>query len=254
MRDPAIAQSRPKVSIFVTVGVILAVASGLTLLAAPIGYTDGTLSVRTAILTLPRWGAYLASVAVVVSFAGLIATARRPKSARRGLWLAVIGVLLGAVLTAIPVRASRRLSMPPIHDITTDTQNPPQYVAIVPLRAGAPNSLAYGGEKVAAQQRKAYPDIQPLTLPVPPAQAFERALAAVRKMGWNLVAADADAGRIEATDTTFWYRFKDDVVVRIRPAGAGSRIDVRSVSRIGGGDLGTNARRVRAYLNALKTG
>jgi uncharacterized protein (DUF1499 family) len=139
-------------------------------------------------------------------------------------------------------------------EYSPDTQDPPQYEAIVPLRADAPNTLAYGGEKVAALQKKAYPDIQPLTLTVPPAQAFERALAAVRKMGWNLIAADANAGRIEATDTTFWYRFKDDVVVRIRPAGAGSRIDVRSVSRIGVGDLGTNARRVRAYLNALKTG
>jgi uncharacterized protein (DUF1499 family) len=211
-------------------------------------------SVRTAILRLPRWGAYVAIAAMVVSFAGLIVTVRRPKSVRRGLALAVTGVLLGAALTAVPVGASRRLSMPPIHDITTDTQDPPQYEAIVPLRVDAPNTLAYGGEKVAALQRKAYPDIQPLTLTVPPAQAFERALAAVRKTGWDLVAADANAGRIEATDTTFWYRFKDDVVVRIRPAGAGSRVDVRSVSRIGVGDLGTNARRVRAYLNALKTG
>jgi uncharacterized protein (DUF1499 family) len=253
MKDPPIIPSRPKFSIFVTLGVILAVASAVTLLAAPIGYNLGMFSVRTAILRLPRWGAYVAIAAMVVSFAGLIVTVRRPKSARRGLALAVIGVLLAAALTAVPVGASRRLSMPPIHDITTDTQDPPQYEAIVPLRADAPNTLEYGGEKVAALQRKAYPDIQPLTLTVPPAQAFERALAAVRKAGWDLVAADANAGRIEATDTTFWYRFKDDVVVRIRPAGAGSRIDVRSVSRIGVGDLGTNARRVRAYLNALKT-
>jgi uncharacterized protein (DUF1499 family) len=144
--------------------------------------------------------------------------------------------------------------MPPIHDITTDPTDPPQFAAIVPLRANAPNTLVYGGEPVAAQQRKAYPDIQPVVLSVTPMQAYERALDAVRRLGWKVVAADANAGRIEAIDTTFWYRFKDDVAIRIRPAAAGSRIDVRSVSRVGIGDLGTNARRVRAYLAALKAG
>jgi uncharacterized protein (DUF1499 family) len=89
-------------------------------------------------------------------------------------------------------------------------------------------------------------------LNVPPPQAFDRALASVREMGWDLVAADAAAGRIEATDTTFWFGFKDDVVIRVRPADGGSRIDVRSVSRIGVGDAGTNAKRIGAYLDALR--
>jgi uncharacterized protein (DUF1499 family) len=112
----------------------------------------------------------------------------------------------------------------------------------------------YGGEKIASQQRDAYPDLQPLLLDVPPLQAFERALATVHEMGWDLVAADAAAGRIEATDTTFWYGFKDDVVIRVRPSDDGSRIDVRSLSRVGGGDAGTNAKRVRGYLDTLRSG
>jgi len=72
-------------------------------------------------------------------------------------------------------------------------------------------------------------------------------------MGWDLVAADATAGRIEATDTTFWFGFKDDVVIRVRPAHGGSRVDVRSLSRVGVGvgDVGTNAKRIRAYLDVL---
>ena len=93
---------------------------------------------------------------------------------------------------------------------------------------------------------------QPLMLKVPPPQAFERALATVGEIGWDLVAADASAGRIEATDTTFWYGFKDDVVVRVRPADGDSRIDVRSLPRVGGGDAGTNAKRLRRYLDALR--
>jgi len=141
---------------------------------------------------------------------------------------------------------------PPIHDITTDTADPPPFVAIVPLRRDARNPVEYGGPAVAAQQREAYPDIAPLSLPVPPAQAFERAERAARGQGWEIVAAVPAEGRIEATDTTRWFGFKDDVVIRVRPEGAGSRVDVRSVSRVGRGDVGTNARRIGQFLDALR--
>jgi uncharacterized protein (DUF1499 family) len=110
---------------------------------------------------------------------------------------------------------------------------------------------------VAAQQREGYPDLKPIILDAPPDAAFERALDAVHALGWDLVADDAGAGRIEATDTTFWYGFKDDVVVRIRPDGggsrvdSGSRVDVRSKSRVGGSDVGANAARIRAYAERL---
>jgi len=86
---------------------------------------------------------------------------------------------------------------------------------------------------------------------VPPPVAFSRALEAAERMGWTLVANNPAEGRIEATDTTFWYGFKDDIVIRVTPAGAGSRVDVRSVSRVGRSDIGTNARRVRRYLAKL---
>jgi uncharacterized protein (DUF1499 family) len=70
-------------------------------------------------------------------------------------------------------------------------------------------------------------------------------------MRWEVVAADAAAGRIEATATTPWFGFRDDIVVRIVPADGGSRVDVRSVSRVGKGDLGVNARRIREFLGRL---
>ncbi|WP_330970793.1 DUF1499 domain-containing protein, partial [Lysobacter sp. A3-1-A15] len=105
--------------------------------------------------------------------------------------------------------------------------------------------------ELAQAQLAGYPDLRTHRLAAAPAQAFERALAAARDMGWEIVAAEPAAGRIEATDTTPWFGFKDDVVIRIEGDGDGSRIDVRSVSRVGGSDVGANAARIRKYLDRL---
>lgn len=192
-----------------------------------------------------RWAVYVGGLGIVLALAAFVAT--RPP--RRALPAAGLALVLGAVAVLVPTRQLRTaMGLPPIHDITTDTQDPPAFVAVLPLRAGAPNAAAYEGDSVAAQQRRAYPDIRPLHVAAPPAVAFRRAADAARAMGWTLVAADSAAGRVEATATTRWFGFKDDVVVRVRPDGDGSRVDVRSVSRVGRGDVGTNAKRVRAYL------
>lgn len=243
---------RTSISWIVLLGAGLLIVSVLVLLAAPLGYRFGVVPLRFALLTLLAWGAYLAIGGAVLSLVGLIITLAQPKERRRGLLLAAASLVVAVGLIAIPARFRIGAPAPPIHDITTDTQDPPQYVAVLPVRADAPNTTEYGGERVAAQQREAYPDLQPAILNVPPAQAFERALGAVREMGWEIIATDAAAGRIEATDTTFWFGFKDDVVIRVRPADGGSRVDVRSVSRVGVGDAGTNAKRIRAYLNVLR--
>jgi len=251
----AYSAARPSTSWVVLLGAGLALASALTLLAAPIGYRLGIVPLRIALLTVLRWGAYGGAATAVVSLIGLGVTLMRPKDRRRGVGLAVTTLVLGAALLGFPGRFRLGSPKPPIHDITTDTQQPPQYVAVLPLRANAPNPTVYGGERIAASQRAAYPDVQPLVLEIAPPRAFERALATVRAMGWDLVEADAATGRIEATDTTFWFGFKDDVIVRIRPtATGGSRVDVRSLSRVGGGDVGTNAQRILAFLEALKVG
>jgi uncharacterized protein (DUF1499 family) len=233
-------------------GASLAAASALVLLAAPVGYRLGILSLQVALQTLLRWGAYGAVAAVVVSLTALVATLTRPRDARQGVMLAAVSLLVGLVVVGIPASFRFGPPKPPIHDITTDTQEPPEYIAVLPLRANSPNTTVYGGAEIASQQREAYPDLQPAILNVPPPRAFDRALATVREMGWELVSADAAAGRIEATDTTFWFGFKDDIVIRVRPADGGSRVDVRSLSRVGRGDAGTNAKRIRAYLDALR--
>jgi len=92
----------------------------------------------------------------------------------------------------------------------------------------------------------------PLILDLPSVKAFDRAAAAAAKMGWEIVNVNLAHGIIEATDTTFWFGFNDDVVIRISPDARGSRIDVRSVSRVGVSDIGTNAKRIRNYLRVLK--
>jgi uncharacterized protein (DUF1499 family) len=138
-----------------------------------------------------------------------------------------------------------------IHDVTTDTENPPPWVALVSARAATENGTAYGGPAVAALQKRAYRDVAPLVLPVQPDRAFARAEAAARALGWRIVAAAPAEGRLEASDTTRWFGFVDDIVVRVRPAPSGSRIDVRSASRVGRSDLGVNARRIRAFLAAV---
>lgn len=166
----------------------------------------------------------------------------------------VLGVALALALTAAALPLywlQQARALPAINDITTDTSNPPEFVAIVPLRAGAPVSAAYPGAATADAQRAGYPDIAPVDLARPPAAAFAAALAIARDMGWSIVATDEKTGRIEATATTTWFGFRDDVVIRVTPAGAGSRVDVRSHSRVGRGDLGANARRVRDFVARL---
>ena len=176
-----------------------------------------------------------------------------PKTRAAGIPTLAFALLLGLATAYVPwngVKTAR--SLPFIHDITTDTENPPPFVAILPLRADAPNPPEYAGEEVAAQQREGYPDLKPLTLSKPVGEAFEQALEAARGMGWVIVASEAGEGRIEATDTTFWFGFKDDVVIRIVEAAGGSRLDVRSKSRVGRSDVGANAARIRKFLSALE--
>lgn len=236
-------------------GLVLALVAGALALAAALGYRSGALELGTS-FSLLRWGARAGLAAIAVGLVGLLLTVVRGRQGPLddlvpGAAAGVLAIAIGAVSYYIPAgQQSIARSVPPIHDITTDMEDPPAFVDVLPLRADAPNPPEYDPE-VAAQQREGYPDLKPIILDAPPDAAFERALDAVHALGWELVADDAGAGRIEATDTTFWYGFKDDVVVRIRPDGSGSRVDVRSKSRVGGSDVGANAARIRAYAERL---
>jgi uncharacterized protein (DUF1499 family) len=232
------------------VTLVAAAIAALLLLGAGWGVRLGAWDFRTG-FSLLRWGAYLGLVAAIAALIQLGVPTLRP--GRPGPLILALG--LGVLAAAVPwYWRNRARSVPPIHDITTDTADPPAFVAVLPLRANAPNPAGYGGEDVAAAQQQAYPDVRPLILPLAPDAAFAHALDAARSAGWEIVAADSTAGRIEATATTGWFGFKDDVVVRIRPADGGCRIDVRSVSRVGKSDVGANADRIRAYLRSLGAG
>ena len=235
-----------------TLGLALALVAALALVVAGPGHRFGLWGLATGFMIL-RYAVYGAIAAAAISAVGLALAGFRGR--RRGMFRALAGIAIGLIAVGLPASwLHTARSVPPIHDITTDIADPPAFDAILPLRADAANPAVYGGEPVAAQQTEAYPDIAPLEVAAPPQQAFDAALAAASEQGWAIVAEALEEGRIEAIDRTFWFGFTDDIVVRIRAAGDGdgSRIDVRSTSRVGVSDMGTNAERVRAYLAELR--
>jgi len=230
---------------------LLGVSCALAALLAGPAYRAEVLPLNVAIQTV-RWAG---TVAIAGAAAGLLATllllgrTARPRWRRR----ALLALAINALVVAGPLYMYRQLqALPRIHDISTDTANPPSFDAVIALRQRARNPVDYV-PATAAEQRAGYPDIAPLRLPRAPAVAFDHAERAARAMGWEIVSVAPDKLRIEATDTTLLFGFKDDIVVRITPQDGGSVVDVRSLSRLGGSDFGTNARRVRAYLKRVAT-
>lgn len=208
--------------------------------------------------------------ATLIGLVGLLcgiawAVAALVRNRSDGARYAVIG-LIGTLLTVgVPLNGLRMaLTSPPIHDISTDIEFAPQFKALLGLRKGAESPPTYDGPKivklrdgttttVSALQKKYYGDVIPLAQFTKPAKLFWRALNVANEMGWHVVSFDLKEGRIEATDTTFWFGFTDDIVIRVRPAGKlGARLDIRSKSRVGQSDLGANAARIRTYLKRLK--
>jgi len=233
------------------IGAGLAILALLVLAVGPLGWRLGWWHFRFAFFWLMPGAGYGAVAAAVVSIVALVVGWSHLGS--RGIALAVIGVVLGAVVAYMPWQYDRlRGIVPPIHDITTDTENPPAFVAALKLRPKDANTVKYEGAELASKQRAAYPDIAPVKVSLAPADAFKRALDAANAMpGWTVVDSDSATGRIEANETSRWFRFTDDVVIRVAAEGAGSRVDVRSVSRVGRSDFGVNAGRIRAYTAAL---
>ncbi|MEP7380322.1 MAG: DUF1499 domain-containing protein [Gemmatimonadota bacterium] len=235
--------SRPPI-----IALAVAACALLLLFVSGIGYRQELWSLQMAFAMI-KWAAYLGIAAALLALIGAAVT--RPIG--RATLLFGVAFVIAAGTAYWPWRWKQvASSVPPIHDVTTDTQDPPPFVAILPLRANARNSAVYGGDSIAALQRVGYPDLGPVTIAEPAGAAFTRALTAARAMGWEVVAVDSSDGRIEATATTRWFGFKDDVVVRVRDVENGSRVDVRSVSRVGGSDVGTNAARIRAFLAQLQ--
>lgn len=228
---------------------VLSLLALILLLVGGPGYRLGLWDIGFGLLDLMRYALYAGAAGALLAIVFLLVPKTRAGSATA----LAVALALGIAVAAVPVQVRSTVqSLPFIHDISTDTENPPEFDAVLPLRADAPNPPEYAGEEAAREQREAYPEVQPVDTALAPGSLFEQALAVARDQGWEIVASDQQGGRIEATDTTFWYGFKDDVVIRIQPREAGSRLDIRSKSRVGGSDLGKNAARIRDYLDDLR--
>lgn len=200
-------------------------------------------------LRLMQYAAYAGLGAGALALIGLL----WPRVRRQGAGLLSVALAIGLVVVILPwLQLRQARSVPPIHDISTDLEQPPAFSAIVELRGADSNPLDRADPALPDQQRAAYPDVRPALIPEAPEIAFERARDVAQTLGWQIVSADPTALTIEATDNTLWFGFKDDVVIRIRPEGDGSRIDLRSVSRVGRSDVGANARRIRAFLELIE--
>ena len=230
---------------------ILALTDAIAGLFAGIGYRLGLWDYRDGIGALPYvfWVA-VATVAIsVLAFIAGLALGRRG-----AMVLGAIAFFISAITAYIPWNLRQIVrTVPPIHDITTDFDNPPQYVRIGPLRKKTDHPVSYAGPEAAAHQKKAYPDIGPIVLKAPADKVFEASKVVLQAMGMEIIDAEPIQGRIEATDGSLLFGFEDDMVLRIVPNSDGTtRVDVRSKSRVGRSDLGINATRVREFTNALR--
>ncbi|MCW4152789.1 DUF1499 domain-containing protein [Halomonas sp. 18H] len=233
---------------FAWLGVLLLVVALIMMAMAGPAYRLEWLSLADS-FNLLRKGAHLAVGAGVLGLltfmvAGLC---RRWRPALVGM-LVILTVAAAVALPAHKMQLAR--SVPPIHDITTDMTAPPAFQALAEARREAPNALAYPGDATADQQRAGYPALGPVILDAPLSEVMGAVEATVAEQGWEV--ARVSATRLEATATTRWFGFADDIVVRLRETPEGVRVDMRSASRIGRSDLGTNASRIQRFLEALQ--
>jgi uncharacterized protein (DUF1499 family) len=232
--------------------ILSGVALGLLVLA-PLGPQLGWWQYPFALYRLMPASGLIAALAVILS---VLTLAREGSQLRwRGLAMLSVALVLGGVLVYVPGQFFyTRRTLPPIHDITTDTDNPPAFSAVLAARAAEhAGGVDHRDPQLAQLQKAAYPNVAPLLTALPAAQAFDEALLVAKSMpGWTIVAADPAARRIEASQQSRWFRFIDDIVIRVTGDETGSRIDVRSTSRQGRSDYGVNAARIRAYLGALR--
>lgn len=237
---------------------VLGIGAVLAALVAAIGSAMEIWSFRAGLTSL-RYLFFAAAAGAVLGLAGLILARRRPKLMLAN--LAALVVALGFVLyLGNLVRIAK--SVPAIHDVATNLDDVPQFTRLT-VRAdnletipdeGRPELKAMAPEaRWKAVHRAHYGDLRTIRVASPPAETVRRAAALARGRGWETALVDDKAGTLEATETSLFFRFKDDVVVRVRPApDGGSLVDMRSVSRVGVSDVGVNAKRVRSFLAELQ--
>lgn len=224
-----------------------AIVGAVLLPLGALGHRIGVWSFGTGFVFLAA-GAFLSIIVVLGGIAALIAALRSGRDADRP--FLYIGLLIGGaivVLTLAQIATAR--SVPPIHNISTDVADPPSFDVARALRGADSNPVDFDAAKLAPLQEAAYPRVKPIVSDRSVAESFDRALTVLNGMGLDVVNADQAAGRIEAVATSFWFGFKDDLVVRVRSRGTGSVVDLHSVSRVGQSDLGINAKRIEEFID-----
>jgi len=251
--------------LILTVAAALAgIGLALTALSAPLGVWTEWWDFRRGFQILRSAQPYVAWITIGcgVATAAVLILGKRSQHAATGRYASITlaATIVAAIAWYVPQSylPGQGASIPPIHDISTDLENPPQFVDVLALRGPGTNPTVYGTgnpnmtpEVHAQRQREAYPDMVTQVFSESADQVFAKALAAVNRLGWDLVAQSAAEGRIEATDTTFWFRFKDDIVIRIVETPGGTLLDARSTSRVGLSDVGKNSQRLREFFAEL---
>lgn len=237
----------------------LLIGAALSLVLLPFG----PLAHRFGLLELgPAFLIVVAAVAVAaVAFLGSLGMAlySHKKELPRNRNLSIVALVVAlAPMAIVAPQVIQGASVPPIHDVTTDTENPPRFDAIVEIRGDAPNPLTYGAgmespEELARIQEEAYPEIASLHTDLGVEAAVARAVEVLQAQRHEVVNREIEdgVGIVEAVATTLWFGFEDDVVVRVQPEDGGAVVDLRSVSRVGQSDLGKNAERIREFLQAF---
>jgi uncharacterized protein (DUF1499 family) len=197
---------------------------------------------------LPLYGIACFGSALLLILAIVLLLRRRFTPWRKDILLRALFALPG---TALLLALTSGGNHPMIHDISTDTADPPTFTVALQQRGTDSNTLELD-QSVMRQQEAAYPDLQTLVSPLPTDEAYNRALQVATNLGWDIYHQDSNTGVIEAVDTTSIMGFKDDIVIRVRSSAQGTLIDLRSVSRVGKSDLGANAQRIRAFRDAFE--
>jgi uncharacterized protein (DUF1499 family) len=210
-------------------------------------------------LTTPFMGFQLFALGFLLSILGFvfgiigILMTRNPQLAagrRRATVATVISALIALPLILTVLRSSK---YPPINDITTDFDNPPEFVNAQKLQHEPNRDMKYDKAKYADRQQAGYGPIGPIKEHLSPADAFARVTEVAKgSPTWTITYSDPATNTLEVVATSKLFHFNDDVVIQVRPSPDGvSLIEMRSKSRDGIGDFGVNARRIRHFFDRV---
>ncbi|HEY0626019.1 MAG TPA: DUF1499 domain-containing protein [Allosphingosinicella sp.] len=243
------------------IALILSVGGVVAALIAALGSGNGAWHFRVG-FTVLRYAFFAAIAGGVLAIVALVLSQRAkvPGLRTRNVFAAAIALVF-VIFLGRQIYTAR--TVPAIHDVTTDLEEVPEFRALHVREDNLENVPGQDEPELArlspedrwkALHREAYADVQPIRVSWTVPETIAKAQALADKRGWDIAYVDPARGRLEATDTTRFFRFKDDVVIRARkdPEGKGAIVDMRSISRVGGSDVGVNARRIREFLKDLR--